>query len=256
MDVKNTRERLDKLLVDRGISTTRERARALIMSGVVSVGDCIVDKPGVLVPWNGEVRIRGDDNPYVSRGGLKLKGTLLTFGISVKGLVVLDVGASTGGFTDCLLQEGAGKVYALDVGYGQLAWKLRQDRRVTVIERTNIRYFDGDGIHDGIDMAVIDTSFISLKLVIPPVLKLIKDGATILALIKPQFEVGRKDVGKHGVVRSPDLQRKVVLEMAAFCKGLNLEVVGTCESPLLGPAGNREFFIYAQRKTRGKGTKA
>ena len=155
MDVKNTRERLDKLLVDRGLSMTRERARALIMSGAVIVGDCLVDKPGVLVPRDGEVRIRGDDNPYVSRGGLKLKGALLTFGICVKGLVVLDVGASTGGFTDCLLQEGAGKVYALDCGYGQLAWKLRQDQRVTVIERTNIRYFDGDGIHDGIDMAVM-----------------------------------------------------------------------------------------------------
>ncbi|MDI6776036.1 MAG: TlyA family RNA methyltransferase [Syntrophales bacterium] len=247
MDVKNTRERLDKLLVDRGLSMTRERARALIMSGAVIVGDCLVDKPGVLVPRDGEVRIRGDDNPYVSRGGLKLKGALLTFGICVKGLVVLDVGASTGGFTDCLLQEGAGKVYALDCGYGQLAWKLRKDRRVTVIERTNIRYFEGAGIHDEVDMAVIDTSFISLKLVISPVLKFIKDGAMIIALIKPQFEVGQKDVGKQGVVRDPELQRKVVEEMTAFCEGLNLEVVGTCESPLLGPAGNREFFIYAKK---------
>lgn len=247
MDAKKTRERLDELLVERGLSPTRERARALIMSGVVIVGDCLVDKPGVLVPRDGEVRIRGNDNPYVSRGGLKLKGVLRTFGISVKDLVVLDVGASTGGFTDCLLQEGAGKVYALDVGYGQLAWKLRQDRRVTVIERTNIRYFEGGGIHDEIDMAVVDASFISLRLVIPPVLRLIKGDAMLLALIKPQFEVGRKDVEKRGVVRSSELQGKVVEEMAAFCEGLDLAVVGTCESPLMGPAGNREFFIFAKK---------
>jgi len=249
MDVKNTRIRLDRLLVDRGISTTRERARALIMSGAVIVGDYRVDKPGSLVSWSSNIRIRGDDNPYVSRGGLKLRGALLTFGICVEGLVVLDVGASTGGFTDCFLQEGARRVYALDCGYGQLAWKLRKDKRVTIIERTNIRYFDGTGIDNGIDMAAIDTSFISLKLVIPPVIKLIKDSATILALIKPQFEVGQKDVGKGGVVRNHDLQRKIVEEIVAFCRGLDLEVIGTCESPLLGPAGNREFFIYAKKSS-------
>ena len=248
MDVKNNRVRLDKLLVDRGISTTRQWARALIMSGAVIVGDCRMDKSGALVRKSEDIRIRGDDNPYVSRGGLKLKGALLTFDISVKDLIVLDVGASTGGFTDCLLQEGAKRVYALDVAYGQLAWKLRKDIRVIAIERTNIRYFEGAGIHDEIDMAVIDTSFISLKLVIPPVLKLIKETATILALIKPQFEVGRGDVGKHGVVRSHDLQRKVILEMVAFCKGLKLEVMGTYESPLRGPAGNREFFIYTKKR--------
>ncbi|MFA4915705.1 MAG: TlyA family RNA methyltransferase [Syntrophales bacterium] len=247
MGVKKIRVRLDKLLVDKGIAPTRERAKSLIMSGAVIVGHQAVDKPATLVYQNEDIRIKGNDNPYVSRGGLKLKEALLTFGVSVRGLVALDVGASTGGFTDCLLQEGAGKIYALDVGYGQLAWKLRKDARVVIIERTNIRYFEGTDIDDEIDLAVIDTSFISLKLVIPPVFKLIKAGAAILALIKPQFEVGRGDVGKGGVVRDHDLQAKVVIDIVEFCKGSGLEVIGTCQSPLLGPAGNREFFIYTKK---------
>ncbi len=158
--------RLDRLLVERGISPTRERARALILSGIVIVEENRIDKAGTLVSRNAEIRIKGDDNPYVSRGGLKLKGALTEFDIDVAGFVALDVGASTGGFTDCLLQEGARKVYAVDVGYGQLAWKLRKDNRVIVFERTNIRYFSGDGIDAEINIATIDTSFISLKLVI------------------------------------------------------------------------------------------
>lgn len=246
MDNK-TSVRLDSLLVDRGIAPTRERAKALIMSGTVIVGENRIDKAGALVPRDADIRIKGEDNPYVSRGGLKLKGALREFGITVRGLVALDVGASTGGFTDCLLQEGAAKVYALDVGYGQLAWKLREDRRVITIERTNIRYFDGAGIEEKIDIAVIDTSFISLKLVLPAVTRLLGQQALILALIKPQFEVGRENVGKHGVVRDPLLHRKVVEEIAAFCREKDMTVLGTCESPLQGPAGNKEFFLYTKK---------
>jgi 23S rRNA (cytidine1920-2'-O)/16S rRNA (cytidine1409-2'-O)-methyltransferase len=248
MSSKNPRVRLDRLLVERGISPTRERARALILSGIVIVEENRIDKAGTLVSRNAEIRIKGDDNPYVSRGGLKLKGALTEFGIEVAGFVALDVGASTGGFTDCLLQEGARKVYAVDVGYGQLAWKLRKDNRVIVFEKTNIRYFSGDGIDDKINIATIDTSFISLKLVIPAVLKLIKNDAIILALIKPQFEVGRGEVGKKGVVKDPDMQKRVVDEIAEFCEGSKLKVMGTCTSPILGPAGNREFFIYVKKQ--------
>ncbi|MCX5836598.1 MAG: TlyA family RNA methyltransferase, partial [Deltaproteobacteria bacterium] len=206
--MKNAKVRLDRLLVERGICQTRERARALIMSGAVLVGDMRIDKAGTLVLTDADIRIKGEDHPYVGRGGLKLKGALTVFPIDVRDLIILDVGASTGGFTDCLLQEGAKKVYALDVGYGQLAWKLREDKRVVPIERTNIRTFEGIGIVDPIDMATIDTSFISLKLIIPAVLKLIKKhDAIILALIKPQFEAGRGDVEKRGVVRDPDVHK-------------------------------------------------
>ncbi len=239
--------RLDTLLVERGISASRERARALIMSGNVVVGESRIDKAGTLVARDAGIRIKGEDNPYVSRGGLKLRGALREFGIAVQGKVALDIGASTGGFTDCLLQEGAARVYAVDVGYGQLAWKLREDRRVINIERTNIRTFDGTGVADGIDIATIDASFISLKLVLPAVLRLLTGEALILALIKPQFEVGRENVGKHGVVRDPLLHRKVVEEIAAWCRQRGLSVLGTCESPLLGPAGNREFFLLAKK---------
>ena len=233
------------LLVDRGICQTRERARALIMSGTVLVGDRRIDKAGTLVLTDADIRIKGEDHPYVGRGGLKLKGALTVFPIDVRDLIILDVGASTGGFTDCLLQEGAKKVYALDVGYGQLAWKLREDKRVVPIERTNIRTFEGTGIVDPIDMATIDTSFISLKLVIPAVLKLIKKhDAAILALIKPQFEAGREDVEKRGVVKNPDVHTRVIEGIREFCVNLGLHVMGVCESPLTGPEGNKEFFIY------------
>lgn len=249
MNVKIKKVRLDKLLVDKNICPTRERARALIMSGAVLVGETRTDKAGALVSPDADIRIEGEDNPYVSRGGLKLKGALQGFGIDVGDLVILDVGASTGGFTDCLLQEGARKVYALDVGYGQLAWKLRIDERVVCIERTNIRYFEGVGIEDTIDMATIDTSFISLKIVLPAVLKLIKkNNAIILALIKPQFEAGRGEVEKHGVVRNPDVHKKIIEEIKEFCMGVGLSVIGVCESPLMGPKGNREFFIYLSKQ--------
>jgi 23S rRNA (cytidine1920-2'-O)/16S rRNA (cytidine1409-2'-O)-methyltransferase len=246
--LKDTKIRLDKLLVDRELAPSRERARAMILSGNVFVGEERRDKAGALITADAAIRIKGQDHPYVSRGGVKLRGALEAFGTCVRELVCLDVGASTGGFTDCLLQEGAAKVYAVDVGYGQLAWRLRQDPRVRSIERTNIRTFDGRGLDDPIDLAVIDASFISLKLIIPAVLRLIKADASVLALIKPQFEVGREAVEKHGVVRNPDLHRQVIEEMKTFFDQVSLHVLGTTESPITGPAGNREFFIYAKRK--------
>jgi 23S rRNA (cytidine1920-2'-O)/16S rRNA (cytidine1409-2'-O)-methyltransferase len=245
MSDKIKKIRLDLLLVDRGICQTRERARALIMSGAVLVGETKMDKAGTLVSPDAEIRIEGEDNPYVSRGGLKLKGALTAFDINVRDLIALDVGASTGGFTDCLLQEGVQKVYAIDVGYGQLAWKLRTDERVVNLERTNVRYFQGSEIKDTIDLATIDASFISLRLVIPAVQRLLKkDDAILLALIKPQFEAGRDEVEKHGVIRNPEVHERIIEGIKTFCGELGLSVVGVCESPLTGPKGNREFFIY------------
>lgn len=244
---KENKVRLDRALVDRGLTTSREQARALILAGRVLVNDFKIDKAGSLVTESADIRIAGDLNPFVSRGGLKLQGALATFGIDVTGLIVLDVGASTGGFTDCLLQTGAQKVYALDVGYGQLAWKLRSDDRVVPIERTNIRYFDGTGITETLDMATVDASFISLKIILPKVISMLCPGGIIIALIKPQFEVGRGQVGKHGVVSDPLLHQAVVEEIIQLCRQLQLEEIATCESPLLGPAGNREFFLCARR---------
>jgi len=244
---KENKVRLDRALVDRGLTTSREQARALILAGRVLVNDFKIDKAGSLVTESADIRIAGDLNPFVSRGGLKLQGALATFGIDVTGLIVLDVGASTGGFTDCLLQTGAQKVYALDVGYGQLAWKLRSDDRVVPIERTNIRYFDGTGITETLDMATVDASFISLKIILPKVISMLCPGGIIIALIKPQFEVGRGQVGKHGVVSDPILHQAVVEEIIQLCRQLQLEEIATCESPLLGPAGNREFFLCARR---------
>jgi 23S rRNA (cytidine1920-2'-O)/16S rRNA (cytidine1409-2'-O)-methyltransferase len=240
--------RLDKLLIDRGIAPTLEKARALILARAVKINDTYQDKAGTPVPVDAEIHIKGEDNPYVSRGGLKLKEALKEFNLDVEGIVALDVGASTGGFTDCLLQAGARKVYALDVGYGQLAWKLREDKRVVVIERTNIRYYDGADLDERIDLATIDASFISLKIVLPAVLKLLEGKAQILALIKPQFEVAREEVGKGGVVQDSAIHDRVVQDISEFCQTLNLEVKGTCASPILGPAGNREFFILARKK--------
>jgi len=246
MKTKGLKIRLDRLLVDRGIAATREKARALIMSGSVLVGDERISKAGTRIPQDARIRIKGGTNPYVSRGGLKLEGALRSFGIDVKGAVALDIGASTGGFTDCLLQGGAQKVYAIDVGYGQIDWKLRTDQRVVIFEKTNIRYFSGEGIEDEIDLAVVDVSFISLKLVLPVAFRITGKDAVILALIKPQFEAGRDEVGR-GVIRDPRVHKKVVDEIVAFSTTLGLEVVDTCESPITGPAGNREFFLYARK---------
>jgi 23S rRNA (cytidine1920-2'-O)/16S rRNA (cytidine1409-2'-O)-methyltransferase len=250
---KTQKKRLDSLLLERGLAENRKQAQALILAGEVLVDNRPLDKAGTRIPAIADIRIRGEGNPYVSRGGLKLRGALDAFGVSVIGLVALDVGASTGGFTDCLLQAGAVKVYAVDVGYGQLAWKLRDDPRVVSIERTNIRHYGGAGISDEIDLAVLDASFISLKAIIPSVLRLIRGGALLVALVKPQFEVEKNEVGSRGVVHEPELHRRVLIEIEAFCRGLGLMVLGICESPLKGPAGNREYFICL-RKPPDSGT--
>lgn len=238
-----TRERLDKILVDRGHAGSRERARAMIMTGAVRVGDRVIDKAGTLVAADAEIAVAGGDLPYVSRGGLKLAGALDGLGVDVAGRLVLDVGASTGGFTDCVLQRGARGVIAVDVGYGQLAWSLRQDSRVTLIERCNVRHLEPDQLPARPDCAVVDASFISLTLVLPRVAPLVAPGSVIITLVKPQFEVGRGQVGRGGVVRDPALHAAAVARVRECAAGLGLEVLGECPSPILGPKGNREFFL-------------
>lgn len=244
------KERLDKILVDRKLAESRERARALIMAGLVVVDDHVAEKAGQMVSLDAVVRLKGEALPYVSRGGLKLEKALKILNIDVNGLVAVDVGASTGGFTDCLLQHGAAKVFAVDVGYGQLAWKLRQDPRVVSIEKANIRYLDPGKLGEAADIAVIDVSFISLDKVLPHVVRLIRDGGSIVALIKPQFEVGRGEVGKGGVVRDSEKHRKVIASVHALAESLGLTVCGITESPILGPKGNREFLIYLKNSRK------
>jgi 23S rRNA (cytidine1920-2'-O)/16S rRNA (cytidine1409-2'-O)-methyltransferase len=241
--VPEKKRRLDLMLVEKGLAKSRERARALIMAGKVLVNDRPVAKPGCGVSSADRLALKGEDIPYVSRGGLKLQAAINYFKLDVSGSVCMDVGASTGGFTDCLLSHGARRVYAVDVGYGQLAWKLRQDARVIVIERTNIRHMPADAIPESVDLATIDVSFISLKIVVPAVAHFIKPAASILALIKPQFEVGKGRVGKGGVVREPELHRQVIAELSDFFAAINLMPEAVYPSPLLGPKGNREFFI-------------
>lgn len=239
--------RLDQLLVERAIAPDIQKARALILAQAIKVNDQKLDKAGALVPVDAQIHVKGEDNPYVSRGGLKLRGALDTFKLDVNGLIALDIGASTGGFTDCLLKAGARKVYALDVGYGQLAWKLREDKRVIVVERTNIRHYNGVDLEEKPGLATIDVSFISLKVVIPAALPFLADDAQILSLIKPQFEAAREEIGKNGVIEDPTVQNRIVEEISGLCQSLNLEISGTCASSLLGPAGNKEFFILARK---------
>ena len=239
--------RLDLLLLERGLVATREQARRLIMAGQVTVQGQRVDKPGQLMPHDAVVAVR-EGLRYVSRGGFKLEAALDTFGLAVAGLHVVDIGASTGGFTDCLLQRGAACVYAVDVGYGQLAWKLRTDPRVIVLDRTNVRYLTQ--LPDGAlaDLAVIDASFINLELVLPATLHLLTADAPVVALVKPQFEAGRSDVGKGGVVRDETVHRRVLTQIAALAQRLGLAFAGLISSPLLGPAGNVEFLVYLRRQ--------
>jgi len=241
------KERLDKLLVEQGLVQSRERARALILAGKVVVNDHRVDKAGTRFDVDAELRIKGEDIPYVSRGGLKLAKALQVFPVDLQGRVAIDVGASTGGFTDCLLQHGASRVFAVDVGYGQLAWALREDPRVVNFERCNIRHLAPDQLDEKPSLAVIDASFISLSKVLPPTLALLTEKAEILALIKPQFEVGRGKVGKGGVVRDAGLQQQVVDDIRELAVSLGCEVGGVVESPILGPNGNREFLIYLRK---------
>jgi 23S rRNA (cytidine1920-2'-O)/16S rRNA (cytidine1409-2'-O)-methyltransferase len=237
------RVRLDKLLVDRALAPSRERAQRLIMAGAVWVGTRRIDKPGTLIALDAAIEVRGADIPFVSRGGLKLDAALQHWRIDVNGTVAVDVGASTGGFTDCLLQRGAEHVYAIDVGHGQLAWTLRHDPRVTVFEHVNIRAFDPASLPQAVDIAVVDVSFISLRLVLPAVLPLVRRAGIILALVKPQFEVGKGEVGKGGVVRDPAQRQGAVDGIRACGAALGLSCRGELASPLLGPKGNQECFL-------------
>jgi 23S rRNA (cytidine1920-2'-O)/16S rRNA (cytidine1409-2'-O)-methyltransferase len=245
--VKNSRERLDILLVRKGFFDSRSKARAVIGAGLVLVDNRPADKAGHRFDINADIKIRGDNCPYCSRGGLKLEKALKEFKIDVNGLVCLDAGASTGGFTDCLLQHGACRVYAVDVGYGQLDWKLRKDERVVVVERTNIRYLSRKIVPEPVELVTIDTSFISLKLVVPPLLSFLVPDGRIIALVKPQFEVGRKQVGKGGVVRDEKLRNRTVRELGDWFVGeLGLEVLGVTTSPVKGAKGNVEFLMMLQ----------
>jgi 23S rRNA (cytidine1920-2'-O)/16S rRNA (cytidine1409-2'-O)-methyltransferase len=243
-------QRLDKLLVDKGFVQSREKARAIILGGMVMVGDRVVDKGGSLVNPDSHIRVKGSLHPYVSRGGLKLEEALRGFQVYPKGKVAMDVGASTGGFTDCLLQKGAKRVYAVDVGYGQLAWKLRNDPRVVNLERKNIRYLKTQEVGEKVDLVVIDTSFISVAKFLRNLLPMMMDGGEIVALLKPQFEVGRGEVGKGGVVRERLKHQQVLDRISHFSESIGLKVRGTMESPLLGPKGNKEFFIHLEKNPK------
>ncbi|MCI8525804.1 MAG: TlyA family RNA methyltransferase [Oscillospiraceae bacterium] len=234
--------RLDLLLVERGLAESRTKAQAVIMSGEVYVAGQKADKPGMSYDAAAPVEVRGRGCPYVSRGGWKLEKALRDFGVDPAGLVCSDSGASTGGFTDCLLQQGAAKVFAIDVGYGQLAWKLRQDPRVVCMERTNIRYVTPEDLGEPLDLSVVDVSFISLGLVLPVLQKLLRPTGQVLCLIKPQFEAGREKVGKRGVVRDPAVHREVLEQFTALADTLGLTIRNLTFSPVKGPEGNIEFL--------------
>lgn len=220
------------------------------MAGKVLVNKCAVDKPGFFVSERDRIELKGTDIPYVSRGGLKLEAALKELPLEVAGSICMDVGASTGGFTDCLLQHGAKRVYAIDVGYGQLAWRLRQDPRVIIFERTNIRYMAADAIAAPVDLITIDVSFISLKIVVPVMIQFMRPDASILALIKPQFEVGKEQVGKGGVVKKPKLHQQVITNLSEFFESIELRPLSVYPSPVLGPKGNREFFMLLKRSSQ------
>jgi 23S rRNA (cytidine1920-2'-O)/16S rRNA (cytidine1409-2'-O)-methyltransferase len=233
--------------MERGLTSSRPRARALIMAGSVRVDGRVVDKPGAPIPAESVIAVLAPDLPYVSRGGLKLAGALSVFGLTVAGMRCLDVGASTGGFTDCLLQRGAARVTAVDVGYGQMAWRLRQDPRVQVVERTNIRYMPAELLPEPVDLITIDTAFISLRIVVPAVLKFLKPAGCVLPLVKPQFEVGKGEVGKGGVVTDPAQHARVLEDLKRCFEGLGLDCSAAIPSPIDGPKGNREFFFLLRR---------
>lgn len=236
------KERLDVLLVNRGLAETRSKAQAIIMSGEVYVGGQKADKPGMSYEDTVEIEVRGHACPYVSRGGLKLEKALRDFGVDPTGYVCSDSGASTGGFTDCLLQQGAAKVFAIDVGYGQLAWKIRQDPRVVCMERTNIRYVTPEDLGEPLDLSVVDVSFISLKIVLPAIQKLLKPTGQVLCLIKPQFEAGKEKVGKKGVVRDAAVHQEVLEHFVALASELGFTIRNLTYSPVKGPEGNIEFL--------------
>lgn len=241
------KERLDKIFVDRGLAVSRERAKALIMEGKVLLNGRPAAKPGDLVDTLAVVELKGGDIPYVSRGGLKLKAALEYFKVKPEGVVAMDVGSSTGGFTDCMLQEGAKKVFCIDVGYGQLFWSLRKDPRIVLLERTNIRYLENECITDIIDLATIDLSFISLEKVLSKVAEFLKTDGKMLALVKPQFEVGKGEVGKGGIIRDEEKRLASVKAVKVYAEGIGLKVLGEFQSPVPGQKGNIEYFLYLKK---------
>ncbi len=249
--LKLEKERLDVLLVEKGLFDSREKCKSAIMAGVVWINGVREDKPGTKIPIDCQIEIRENINPFVSRGGLKLAKAVSEFSISLENKVCLDIGASTGGFTDCMLKNGASKVVAIDVGYGQLAWELRNDSRVICMERTNVRYVKPDDIGFLSDFASIDVSFISLTKVMPAVLELLNNEAELVCLIKPQFEAGREKVGKHGVVRDSGVHMEVIQNIINFVLAQNLFIRELSYSPIKGPEGNIEYLLYVSKQDKG-----
>ena len=244
------KKRLDVLLTEQGYADTRSKAQAIIMAGQVYVNGQKADKPGISYEETVQLEVRGDVCPYVSRGGWKLEKALRDFGVKPEGFVCSDSGASTGGFTDCLLQQGAKKVFAIDVGYGQLDWKIRSDERVVVMERTNIRYVTPEDLGEPLDLSVIDVSFISLSIVLPTIKTLLKPTGQVLCLIKPQFEAGREKVGKKGVVRDPDTHKEVLDNFVALADSLGFTILGLTFSPVKGPEGKIEFLGHLSKEEK------
>ncbi|MCR5451725.1 MAG: TlyA family RNA methyltransferase [Lachnospiraceae bacterium] len=238
------KKRLDVLLFEKNEAPSREKAKLLIMEGKVFVNGNREDKPGTTVPEDAVIEVKGDKLPYVSRGGLKLEKAMKEFDLKLSDMICMDIGASTGGFTDCMLQNGASKVYSVDVGYGQLAWKLRQDERVVCMEKTNFRYVTKDDIADVLDFASCDVSFISLKHILPVAYELLRDDGMMVCLIKPQFEAGREQVGKKGVVRDPKVHKEVIISVIGLAKDSGFSIRGLSFSPVKGPEGNIEYLIF------------
>lgn len=243
------KDRADVILYRKGLTKSKEKATTLIMEGVVYIGDVRIDKPGQTVSIDSDITIRKDSNMYVSRGGLKLEKAIMEFKLNLQGKVAMDIGSSTGGFTDCMLRNKASKVFAVDVGYGQLDWKLRTDSRVVVMERTNIRYVDKEDIGEDIDFISIDVSFISLKLVLPVAKKLMSTKGEIVALIKPQFEVEKSKVGEKGIIRNKDIHLEVIKNIRDYCIQIGLGVDAITYSPITGATGNIEFLIYLKNNS-------
>ena len=246
------KERLDVLLVNRGLAPSREKAKTMIMEGNVFVNNNREDKAGSTFPEDCQIEVRGKTLQYVSRGGLKLEKAMTHFGITLEGKICMDIGASTGGFTDCMLQNGASKVYAVDVGYGQFAWKLRQDERVVCMEKTNIRYVTPEQIGDALDFASVDVSFISLTKVLGPARELLKEDGQMVCLIKPQFEAGREKVGKKGVVRDKGVHEEVIEKVISFALETGFSIYNLEYSPIKGPEGNIEYLVYIGRSEEPK----
>ncbi|MDC0093883.1 TlyA family RNA methyltransferase [Alphaproteobacteria bacterium] len=242
------KERIDKLMVLRGLAKSREQANSMLMAGIVFVNQNRVNKSGQQILIDSEIDIKGKIHPWVSRGGMKLEKAILEYNLDCSSIIALDIGSSTGGFTDVLLTKGARKVYAVDVGYGQLDWKLRQDKRVEVNEKTNARFLTDQIVKEPLDVIVCDASFISLKKILPSGLQFLKKNGWLAALIKPQFEVGKGLVGKGGVVRDPNLHEEVISDIKGWIQSeMNMNVIGVVESPILGPSGNKEFVIVGTK---------